>query len=188
VLGHIPEGRADEAYPYRWPMSPYAASKSAAEQYCLSWYQTYGLDISIARGFNLVGPYQRSGIKGALIPKIAQIVLRGEAPTIYGDGEQIRDYLDVRDLCRGLEAMLHGDHRGELYHFCSGVGVTVNHVVALILREAGSNLKPVHGEGRPGELRRSVGDNGKAKRLLGWRPSIPLEQSIRDVVEAHRHE
>ena len=84
--------------------------------------------------------------------------------------------------------MLHGDHRGELYHFCSGVGVTVNHVVALILREAGSNLKPVHGEGRPGELRRSVGDNGKAKRLLGWRPSIPLEQSIRDVVEAHRHE
>jgi UDP-glucose 4-epimerase len=186
VLGHIQEGRADESWPYRWPMSPYAASKLAAEQYCLSWYHTYGLNVSIARGFNLVGPYQRPGSKGALIPKITQMVLRGEAPTIYGGGGQIRDYIDVRDLCMGLEALLHGDHRGELFHFCSGVGVTVNQVIALILKVTDSDLKPIHVEGRPGELLRSVGYAGKALRVLGWRPRISLGQSIRDVAEAQR--
>jgi len=188
VLGHIEEGRADESYPYRYPRSPYAASKLAAEEYVYSYSQTYGLDCNTARGFNLLGPRQRPGEKGAVIPKFAEMMLHGVAPTIYGDGEQTRDYLDVRDLCRGLYMLMKcRDYVGEVFHFCSGVGYTLNQIVALLRDSVGEDAPvPVYGEPRPGELRRSVGCYGKAERLLGWRPRIPLPVSVRDIVEAQR--
>jgi UDP-glucose 4-epimerase len=186
VLGNIPEGKATEDYPYRFPCSPYAASKMAAESYCFSYKATYGMRINVARGFNLSGPRQKKGEKGAVIPIFVDKVLHGEAPRIYGDGEQIRDYLDVRDLVKGLRGLMDSGLDGELIHFCSGVPVSINELAQMILKEAGSDLKPVHVEGRPGELLRSVGDYGKARRLLRWVPEIPLRDTIRDVVEFHR--
>jgi len=184
VLGNIETGRADESYPYRHPCSPYASSKLCSEEYVKSYYQTYGIDCNIARGFNLVGPRQRPGSKGAVIPKFVQMVLQDRNPTIYGDGSQVRDYIDVRDLVKGLYALMKSrDYRGELFHFCSGRGVTLKEVTDQIIRSAESSLKPIYVEGRPGELMRSVGDNGKAKRCLAWSPSIPLKTSIQDVLD-----
>ena len=186
VLGNIPEGKASEDWPTKQPRSPYAASKMAAESYCYSYKQTYDMRINVARGFNLCGPRQRRGEKGAVIPIFVDRVLHGEPPLIYGDGEQIRDYIDVRDLVKGLQTLMDSGLDGEMVHFCSGIPVSVNDLAKLVLEAVGSDLKPIHVEGRPGELLRSVGDYSKARRLLRWYPEIPLRDTIRDVVEYHR--
>ena len=186
VIGNIPEGKAAEDYPFKQPRSPYACSKYAAESYCYAYKSTYGMRINVARGFNLSGPRQRKGEKGAVIPIFVDKVLHGQAPTIYGDGEQIRDYIDVRDLVKGLRGLMDSGLDGELIHFCSGLPVSVNDLAKLVCEAAGSDLVPVHVEGRPGELLRSVGDYSKARRLLKWVPEIPLRDTIRDVVKYHR--
>jgi UDP-glucose 4-epimerase len=183
VLGNIPEGKASEDWPVKQPRSPYASSKYAAEAYAYSYKITYGMRINIARGFNLSGPRQRKGEKGAVIPIFVDKVLHDQPPLIYGDGSQIRDYIDVRDLVRGLRALMDSDLDGELVHFCSGEPVSVNDLAELVVEASGKNLRPVHVEGRPGELQRSVGDYSKAERMLDWSPTIPLKDTIRDIME-----
>lgn len=186
VLGNIPEGKAGEDWPFKQPRSPYAASKHAAESYCHAYKATYDMRVNIARGFNLCGPRQRKGEKGAVIPIFVDRVLHDQPPLIYGDGEQIRDYLDVRDLVKGLRALMNSRLDGELIHFCSGSAISVNDLAAMVCEAAGKHLTPVHIEGRPGELLRSVGDYSKARRMLGWSPEIPLEATIKDIIEYHR--
>ena len=183
VLGHIPYGKADEAYPFKQPRSPYAASKYAAEAYCHAYNATYGLG-DIARCFNITGPRQKMGVKGAVIPTWIHRVLEGEPPLIYGSGLQTRDYTDVRDVVRGLALMLESSKaRGELIHFCSGIELTIKDIAMKIIEECNSSLSPVHVDKRPGELLRSVGDNRKALRLLGWYPVIPFEETLRDIIK-----
>lgn len=184
VLGHIDKGRAGEDWPVRQPRSPYASSKYAAEAYCWAWHHTYGQRVNVARAFNLCGPHQRLGQKGAVIPIFVDRALRGEPPLIYGSGEQIRDYTDVRDLSRGLRLLMERKgSNGDIFHFCSGRGVSVNALADTVTKALGANLHAKHVEGRPGELMRSVGDAGKALEVLGWLPRISLEQSILDVAE-----
>jgi len=184
IIGNIPTGKADESYPFKQPRSPYAASKFAAEAYCHSYHATYGMG-RIARCFNITGPRQKTGVKGAVVPTWMDRVLGGEPPLIYGSGLQIRDYTDVRDIARGLVLMLKSDvARGELVHLCSGVERTMKSIAFEVVEACDSSLVPVHVEGRPGELMRSVGDNGKALRFLGWRPQIPFETTLRDMVRA----
>lgn len=176
--------KADESYMGRQPLSPYASSKLAAEGYCWTYGYAYDMRVNVARGFNLTGPRQRRGMKGAVIPIFVDRVMRGLPPRIYGDGEQVRDYIDVRDLVRGLRLYMESGLRGELIHFCSGVPTSIKQLAELVIEEAGVDLVPEYVEARPGELRWSVGDNGKAYRLLGWRPTIPLRQTISDLIEA----
>lgn len=187
VLGHIPHGKADENYPVKKPCSPYAASKYAAEAYCHAYISTYDLPVNIIRGFNICGPRQKKGHKGALIPIFVDKVLNGESPRIYGDGKQTRDYTDVRDMVRGIaEAASRTDLQGELIQLCSGVERSVNQIAKDIIHVSGSNLTPIHVESRPGELRRSVGDNSKAKTVLGWTPRIPFKTTIEDIIRFER--
>ena len=186
IIGNIPTGRADEEYPFKQPRSPYAASKYAAEAYCHAYHATYGLG-RIARCFNITGPRQKSGGKGAVVPTWINRVLGGEPPLIYGSGLQTRDYTDVRDIVRGLTLMLESsESKGELIHFCSGLELTIKDVALKIVEKCGSDLSPVHVDGRPGELIRSVGDNKKALRLLGWQPTISFEETLRDMIAQWR--
>jgi UDP-glucose 4-epimerase len=186
ILGNIPNGKATEEFSFKQPRSPYASSKYAAEAYCYAFSQTYGMTVNIARGFNLCGPRQKIGDKGAVIPIFVNNVLNGNSPVIFGDGEQSRDYTDVRDTVRGLALLGESKYQNELFHFCSGVGVSINNVAKTVLKLANSNLKIKYGPKRPGELRRSVGDNSKAKRLLGWEPSISFSKMTEDVIKHQR--
>ena len=187
VLGNIPQEKADEQYPFKQPRSPYAASKYAAECYCHSYYATYEIPINIARCFNIFGPRQKYGAKGAVTSIFANQVLNGKNPTIYGSGDQTRDYTDVRDIARALADMLTSESvEGELIHLCTGVERSVNEVADIVVDISGLNLKPVHIQKRSGELMRSVGDNSKAKRLLGWNPQIPFEETISDTISYSR--
>jgi len=183
VLGNIPEGKADEDYAFKQPCSPYASSKHAAESYCYAYHSTYDLHLNIVRGFNLCGPRQKRGKKGAVIPIFINKVLQGQPLTIYGSGEQTRDYVDARDIARGILSILESKHKGELFHLCTGVEISINTLAEKVIEACRVVTSPMHIEERPGELMRSVGDYGKAERLLGWTPSFTLEQSLKDSVE-----
>jgi len=187
VIGNIPEGKANEEYPFKQPCSPYAASKQSAESWCFAYHKTYGLPINIIRGFNLCGPRQKRGKKGAVIPIFIERVLNGSPPLIYGSGIQTRDYIDARDVAQGITRLLESDYRGELFHLCSGVEVSIIDLTWKILTACESNLKPKFIEARPGELLRSVGDYSKAEQTLGWHPEISHEQSLTDTVEYFRN-
>jgi len=184
IIGDTSEvEKADESYMGREPRSPYAASKMAAESYCWSWLHTYNTRVNVARGFNLTGPRQRRGEKGAVIPIFVDKVMRGQPPRIYGDGRQVRDYIDVRDLVQGLRMFMGSNLRGELIHFCSGEPTSIKCLVEMVIGEAGADLEPEYVEARPGELRWSVGCNDKARRVLNWAPETPLRQTIRDLID-----
>ena len=174
--------KADESFMGRQPMSPYAASKFSSEGYCWAWNYAYDMNVNVARGFNLSGPRQRRGEKGAVIPIFVDRVMRGQPPRIYGDGGQVRDYIDVRDLVRGLRVFMESNLRGELIHFCSGEPTSIKRLAEMVIEESGVDLEPEYVEARPGELRWSVGCNDKAWRTLKWRPEIPLRQTIRDLM------
>ena len=111
------------------------------------------------------------------------MVLKGNPPIVYGSGDQTRDYIDARDVAKGLVTILESDNEGELFHLCSGKEISIRELACKIIEACGESKRPVHIEGRPGELMRSVGSYGKAERLLGWVPSFSLEQSLKDTVE-----
>jgi len=175
--------KADELFMGRQPMSPYASSKFVAEGCVWAWNYTYDMKVNVARGFNLTGPRQRKGEKGAVIPIFVDKVMRGQPPRIYGDGGQVRDYIDVRDLVQGLRMFMGSNLRGELIHFCSGEPTSIKRLAEMIIEEAGADLEPEYVEARPGELRWSVGCNDKARRVLNWAPETPLRQTIRDLID-----
>jgi UDP-glucose 4-epimerase len=182
IIGNIPEGKADEEYPFKQPLSPYASSKYAAEAYCFSYHKTYDLKVNIARGFNLCGPRQKIGYKGAVVPIFVDKALSNNPLIIFGDGNQTRDYTDVRDNVRGLALLIESNHRGELFHLCSGNEVSINMVAKTVNKLTGNTKGIIHQNGRPGELRRSVGDNTKAKTMLEWEPTISFEETVQGVI------
>jgi len=188
VLGNIPEGKANEEYPFKQPRSPYASSKYAAESYCFAYQSTYDIPINVVRCFNLFGPRQKSGQKGAVIPIFIDTVLKGHPPLVYGQGEQTRDYTDARDVVKGIATLLESDYEGELFHLCSGNEISVRELSCKIIEACGVVKRPVHIEGRPGELMRSVGDYSKAKNLLKWSPEIPFDETISDMIQYFRKE
>jgi len=185
VIGNVEKGEADESYPWRNPCSPYAASKQAGEAYCFSYGRTYPtFGYTVARCFNQTGP--RQSLK-AMIPRFISMVLDGKAPTIFGDGLQIRDYTDARDTVRGLAKLLDGLEKGlyygEVFHFASGKEYTILDVTNTILESCGSELKPVFLSPRSGELQRSVGKAEKAFMHLDWAPKVKFTQTVEDIVE-----
>lgn len=184
VLGSL-DGPATEDYPFRNPRSPYASSKHVAENLVLSYHHTYedaGFSCVVARGFNLCGPRQRVGDKGAMIPTFTRLLLDGKPVRIQGSGKQTRDWTDARDIARGLVKLYESGIRGRVIHFCSGVETSVLDAANLIADVVGVEPHLEFASPRPGELMRSVGDNSLALRLLGWSPRISLRESIRDIV------
>ena len=187
VLGNIPEGKANEEYPFKQPRSPYASSKYAAEAYCFAYQSTYDIPINITRGFNICGPRQKLGKKGAVIPIFIDTVLKGHPPIVYGQGEQTRDYTDARDIVKGIATLLESDCKGELFHLCSGTEISIRELACKIIEACGEVNRPVHIERRPGELMRSVGDYSKAKNFLNWSPEISFDETISDMVQYFRN-
>jgi len=185
VYGYIPyPDKADENYRLLVPRSPYAASKYAAEAYCQAYYHTYKLPLVIVRSFNAYGPRQNAGSRGAVIARFISQVLRDEVPTIYGDGSQTRDWTFVKDIAEGLfKALTTPGIEGEVFNICNGVERSVRKVLEKIIHLTGKDIEPKYREGRPGELKRSVGDYSKAKKILKWEPRTSFEEGLRETIE-----
>ena len=188
VYGQILDGRAVEDETFCDPRSPYAASKYAAERYCLSYAASYDSpEITVVRGANVYGPRQSAQAKGAAIAIFINKILHDKAPIIFGTGDQTRDYVFVKDTARGIvaAATILGIH-GEIINLCSGRDVSMLEIVRKILHELGSELEVQFADPRPGENIRSCGDPRKAERLLDWYAKKPFSKGLKETIESYQ--
>jgi nucleoside-diphosphate-sugar epimerase len=172
------------------PISPYAVAKLAGEHYMISFFRCYGLETVCLRYFNVFGPRQdpSSPYSGVLAKFIAQM-LRNDAPTIFGDGEQSRDftYIDNAVEANLLACTAPADQAaGQMFNIATGRRVTLNETFRLLqglTRYAG---EPIYGQERGGDIKHSLADIAKAQAALGYNPKVDFEEGLRRTVEWYR--
>jgi nucleoside-diphosphate-sugar epimerase len=168
------------------PRSPYAVSKLAGEHYCCAFHSVYGLETVALRYFNVFGPGQNPDSQySAVIPLFIKALLSGEAPQVHGDGEQSRDFTFVENVVdANLLACLSPDAAGEVVNIACGCSTTVNQLLETICDCLGVEDRSVRVAERPGDVRHSWADVSKARRLLGYKPGVSLEEGLRRLCEA----
>ena len=172
------------------PISPYAVAKLAGEKYMTAFARVYGLETVTLRYFNVFGPYQDptshySGVLAIFCRKM----LAGQQPTIYGDGEQSRDftYIDnVVDANLRAAAAPADKISGRAMNAATGSSITLNEVFALLCELTGYQGKPAYAEPRSGDIRDSLADIRLAGELLGYRPKIDFREGLRRTVDWYR--
>ena len=170
------------------PLSPYAAAKLVGEYYCSVFYQVFGLETISLRYFNVFGPQQDPASQyAAAIPAFVTAILKDEPPTIYGDGEQSRDFTYIDNV---VEANLHAasaEHTaGEVINIACGEAVTVNEIIALINELVGKNIKPNYTGPRPGDVKHSLADITLAEKLIGYKTKVPFKQGLKFAINWYR--
>lgn len=169
------------------PISPYGASKLAAEALASAWARSYGMSIVSLRPFNVYGPRQDPASEyAAVVPRFATALLRGEAATIYGDGLQTRDFTYVDDMVEAtiLAARWEGG-AGEAFNVSGGAQTSLLELHALLERATGVRCPPVHAPARTGDIRHSYADT-TAARAFGYTPRVGLEAGLERTVEWFR--
>ena len=166
------------------PLSPYALQKLVAEQYCQMFTQLYGLETVTIRYFNVFGPRQDpSSPYSGVISLFIRALIEGRAPTIYGDGEQTRDFTYVANVVDGvLRACAAPGASGEVINVATGGHISLNELFRALQDLTGAGVKPVYAETRAGDVRDSQADIDKARRLLGYEPAVTLEQGLEKTV------
>ena len=163
------------------PLSPYALQKLVAEQYGQMFTRLYGFETVTIRYFNVFGPRQDPGSPySGVISLFATALVEGRQPTIYGDGEQTRDFTYVSNVVDGvLRACAAPKAAGEVINVATGGRISLNELLRTMNRIIGTDLKAIHQESRAGDVRDSQADITKAKMLLGYTPSVGLEEGLR---------
>ena len=173
----------DENHPLN-PSTPYAASKASADLLALSYNRTFGSDISIIRPFNNYGPRQNDKSYAAVIPLTVQRILSGEAPLIYWDGEQTRDFTYVTDTtASAIDVYDHKSTRGRVINVASGKETSINTVVKTIARLMECDKPIIYREKRAGDVRRHIANSFLAHDLFNFKPKIDLEVGLKNTVE-----
>ncbi|MBI4458674.1 MAG: SDR family oxidoreductase [Acidobacteria bacterium] len=170
------------------PISPYGVTKFAGELYAKVFTQVYGLETVSLRYFNVFGPRQdpASPYSGVLSLFITAL-LRRQSPTIYGDGEQSRDFTFVSDtVAATLLACTAPMASGQVINVATGGRHTLNKTFALLQRIIGSSVKPLYSAPRPGDILHSQADITLARRLLGYEPKFSFEEGLSRTVEWYR--
>jgi dTDP-glucose 4,6-dehydratase len=180
VYGSIAEGSWDESRPLE-PNSPYSASKAGSDLLARSYYRTHGLNISITRCSNNYGPYH---FPEKVIPLFVTNLIDDKHVPLYGEGDNIRDWLHVDDHTRGIAMVLVNGRAGEIYNIGGGTELTNKELTQLLLDATGKNWSYVDRvQDRLGhDLRYSV-DIGKIQAELGYEPQVPFAQGLSDVVK-----
>jgi len=164
------------------PLSPYAASKKAAETLAFTYHYLYGLDVSIPRYFTVYGPAGRPDMS---IFRFVRRIAEGEPITVFGDGAQERDFTYVDDIARGTIAAL-GPCGYEIFNLGGDrpvrLSAIIDQIAALVERIAKIDYRPPH----PADVFATWADIGKARQLLGWSPEVPVEEGLRRCVEWYR--
>ena len=189
VYGSALYAPIDEDHPLNAP-HPYGASKIAADRMCYAYIQTYGMDISIIRLFNIFGPRQMDIGYGGVISIFTRRILSNIPPIIYGDGMQTRDYTYIADAVRAYDLMLnHNKPITEPINFGTGKEVSIIDLANKIIELCGKKgeIKPVQVEPRIGEVQRLIADATKAKDLLGWKPKYHFEKGLNDFIQWYKN-
>lgn len=172
------------------PISPYAVSKLASEYYMASFYRCYGLETVRLRYFNIFGPRQdpTSPYSGVLA-KFINCMLAGDAPTIFGDGTQSRDFTYVDNAvdanllaCKAHESQV----AGRVFNIACGKRVSLNETVEILKRLVGYTGEVKYANARAGDVKHSLADLSSAERCLGYRPAIDFEEGLRRTVTWYR--
>jgi nucleoside-diphosphate-sugar epimerase len=187
VYGDDPGSPKVEGHEGR-PLSPYGVSKLVDEKYGQVFHALHGLKAVALRYFNVFGPRQDPTSEySAVIPLFITQILRGESPTIYGDGEQSRDFVYVGDVVRAnLMAAEASSAAGEALNVAGGCGTTVNGLLDAVNDVLGTEVEAVHAGPRPGDILHSTADVEKAKRLLGYEPSLTFRQGLEKTVSWYK--
>jgi UDP-glucose 4-epimerase len=175
---------APESHPTR-PVSPYGVSKAAGELYLGYYRAQYGLASVSLRYANVYGPRQNPHGEAGVVAIFSERLLAGQPCTIHGTGRQTRDFVFGPDVARANLLAAEREVEGPI-NIGTGVETDVNRLYALLARAAGSAAAARHGEAKPGEQLRSSVDPRRAAELLGWRPTVGLEEGLRTTVEWFR--
>ena len=164
------------------PLSPYGASKLAVESYLRVYGHLHGIDYGIVRPSNVYGPRQDPKGEAGVIAIFAQAMLQGRPVTIFGDGEDVRDYIYVSDLVEGVMAVYRSGRPGP-YNLGTGTAVSVNELYSSLGELIPDHPGATHGPPRPGDIPRIWLDVAAAGRDLGWRAGTSLQEGVRRTVE-----
>jgi UDP-glucose 4-epimerase len=162
------------------PLAPYAVSKLAAEQYCMVANRVFGLETVALRYFNVFGEHQDplSGY-AAVIPKFIRIMLDGERPTIFGDGETSRDFTHVENVVEAnLAAAAEPAAAGRVMNVAIGSSHTLNELVETLRRLLDSDIEADYAPPRPGDVAESLADVSLARELIGYEPGVAFEEGL----------
>jgi nucleoside-diphosphate-sugar epimerase len=170
------------------PLSPYAAAKLMGEYYCSVFYKVFGLETISLRYFNVFGPQQDPASQyAAAIPAFVTSILKGKPPTIYGDGEQSRDFTYVDNVVEAnLLAARAEKTGGEVVNIACGEAVTVNEIINMINEITGKKVKPVYTSARKGDVKHSLADITAARKLLGFKPVVSFKDGLRKAIEWYK--
>jgi UDP-glucose 4-epimerase len=170
------------------PISPYAVAKYVGELYLSVYAQLHGIETISLRYFNVFGPHQDpKSLYGAAIPAIVSRIVKGISPTLYGDGEQTRDFCYIDNVVdANLRAASTAGLMGQVVNIACAQRTSVNDIVRLANKLLGTNVKPTYAPPRVGDVRDSFADISRAKSLIGYEPEIFFEEGLRRWIEWYK--
>ena len=187
IFGELKQLPIREDHPID-PDSPYGVSKLAGEKHCLAYAKLYDLEAVALRYFNVYGPNQRFDAYGNVIPIFVFQMLRGEPITIFGDGEQTRDFVNVADVVQvNLKAAAAVGVSGA-FNIGSGTRITINELAGTLMDLIPEHAGVRHGPPRPGDVRDSLADISAARSILGYEPTVTIEDGLVEYVQWARQE
>lgn len=185
IYGDTPELPKREDMPYN-PLSPYAVSKVSEELYSEVFNQLYDISTICLRYFNVYGPKQDSKSEyAAVIPKFITSALEGRPLTIYGDGEQTRDFTFIEDVIQANLLAMSSDNEGS-FNIAYGENISINELAEKVIELTSSSSEIIHVEPRAGDVRHSLADITKAKKELGYEPKYSLDEGLAKTIEWFR--
>ncbi|TVP99031.1 MAG: SDR family oxidoreductase [Planctomycetaceae bacterium] len=187
VYGNSPVAVKAETTPTD-PISPYAAAKLASEHFARAFSASLGLSTVILRFFNVFGPRQDPGSEySAVIPRFVSRALAGESPTLYGDGEQTRDFVYVEDVIQAnLLASTASGVDGEVFNIARGEPTTLWGLLEILQTLLGTRVEPLREPPREGDVRHSTADITRAHQRLGYEPAVELGEGLRRSIDYYR--
>jgi nucleoside-diphosphate-sugar epimerase len=170
------------------PISPYALSKRVGEMYCQLFSQLYGLSTVCLRYFNIFGPRQDPFSQYAsVIPNFIGKMLKEEKPSVFGDGEQSRDFLYVSNVVEAnILASRASEVSGEVFNIAGGEKTTVNSLVKELNEMLGKEIKPAYDDPRSGDIKHSYADISKARKMLKYEPTVSFSEGLNKTVRWYR--
>lgn len=182
IFGELKTFPIAEGHPAE-PDSPYGTSKLAAEKLCLTYAKLYPFECVCLRYFNVYGVNQRYDAYGNVIPIFAHRLVRGMPLLIYGDGEQTRDFVSVRDVAQANYMAALADGVSGAFNIASGTRITINRLAEMMCRASGIQSPIEHGSPRKGDVQHSLADISAARKVLGYEPIVGLEEGLAEYME-----